>query len=178
MEILSLLDKDRDKWIKIVINLGCPAFYAEDVVQDMYIKIALLDNNKRIMYEDSGEVNYWYIILTLRSVCYDFLKSHKKYVDWEPIEMDQDTIDLEREAAFERLYQKIIAATNEFGKYGSKLTQIYFKTDYSLRQIASETTISLSSIFHSIKGYKIILQQRFGEDFEDYINGDYNHIKE
>lgn len=177
MDILSLLDKDRDKWIKIVVNLGCPVFYAEDIVQDMYLKINSLENNGKIMYENTGEVNYWYIILTLRSVCYDFLKSQNKYVDWSVVEVESESNDVSKEEAFNRLYSKIIEATNEFGKYGSKLSQVYFKTDLSLRQIASETNISLSSIFHSIKVYKSILQDKFGEDFEDYKNGDYNHIK-
>ncbi len=177
MDILSLLEKDRLKWVKIVINLGCPPSYAEDVVQDMYLKIASLDNNKRIMFEDSGEVNYWYIILTLRSVCYDFLKSQNKFVDYNLVETESDSIDINKEEAFDRLYNNIIQATNKFGRYGSKLTQAYFKTDLSLRQIASQSNISLSSIFHSIKMYRAMLVEEFGEDFEDYKNGDYNHIK-
>lgn len=177
MDILSLLEKDRNKWIRIVINLGCPTEYAEDVVHDMYIKIASFKDTERLMYENTGEINYWYIILTLRSVCYDFLKEKNRKVSWEPLDEISENVDVDREVAFNIIYDKIIAATNEFGIYGSKLTQVYFKTDYSLRQIASETTISLSSIFHSIKAYKMILQQRFGEDFEDYMNEDYDHIK-
>ena len=177
MDILSLLEKDRNKWVRIVINLGCPVQYAEDVVHDMYLKIAGFKDTERLMYENTGEVNYWYIILTLRSVCYDFLKEYNKKVSWEPFDVAGEMVNLDKERAFNVIYDKLIAATNEFGMYGSKLTQVYFKTDYSLRQIASETTISLSSIFHSIKAYKMILQERFGEDYEDYINGDYDKIK-
>lgn len=176
MEILHILDKDRSKWIKIVINLGCPEDYAEDIVHDMYLKIASFDDTKRLMYSD-GEVNYWYIILTLRSVCYDYLKLKNRVVHWNIIETEDECVNLDREEAFDVIYDKIISATNEFGRYGSKLAQAYFKTDLSLRQIASETTISLSSIFHSIKMYKAILKERFGEDFEDYCNEDYDKIK-
>lgn len=177
MDILSLLDKDRQKWIKITISLGCPEDYAEDIVHDMYIKISSFEDTKRLLYENTGEINYWYIILTLRSACYDYLKSRNKFVSWEPFEGIDELPDIKKEIAFEVLYDKIISATNEFGRYGSKLTQMYFKTDYSLRQIASESTISLSSIFNSIKVYRNILKERFGEDFEDYCNGDYDKIK-
>lgn len=177
MDILSILDRDRDKWIKITLNLGCPEDYAEDVVHDMYLKIHSYNDTKRFMYENTGEVNYWYIILTLRSVCYDFLRVKNKEVTWQPFEAEYEHLDLKREEAFMLIYDKVIAGCNEFGRYGSKLTQMYFKTDYSLRQIASESNISLSSIFHSIKTYKSILKDRFGEDFEDYMNGDYDKIK-
>ena len=177
MDILVILDKDRSKWLSIVINLGCPIEYSEDVLHDMYLKIHSMGDTDRFMYKDSGEVNYWYIILTLRSVCYDFLRLRNKQISWKPFDEEYEPLNLEREEAFNVIYDNIIEACNEFGRYGSKLTQMYFKTDYSLRQIASETNISLSSIFHSIKIYKSTLQDKFGEDFEDFMNGDYDKIK-
>lgn len=177
MEILTILNRDRKKWINIVINLGCPEEYSEDVVHDMYLKIASYGDSKKIMYENTGEVNYWYIILTLRSVCYDFLRHKNRFVNWTPFDIEYEPLNLKKEEAFMLMYDNVISACNDFGRYGSKLTQMYFKTDYSLRQIASESNISVSSIFHSIKNYKSILKDRFGEDFEDFINEDYDKIK-
>jgi predicted DNA-binding protein YlxM (UPF0122 family) len=46
----------------------------------------------------------------------------------------------------------------------------------SMRDIATETNISLISIFHSIKNYKEILSTKFQKDYQDYINNDYNQI--
>jgi hypothetical protein len=45
-----------------------------------------------------------------------------------------------------------------------------------MRDIAKETTISLISIFHSIKNYKSILKDKFQQDYDDYISNDYNNI--
>ena len=47
----------------------------------------------------------------------------------------------------------------------------------TLRQISGGTNISLTSIFNSIKNYKAILKNKFVEDIEDYLNGDYHLIK-
>jgi len=44
----------------------------------------------------------------------------------------------------------------------------------SLRQISKGANISLTSIFNSIKNYKAILRNKFIEDIEDYLNGDYH----
>ena len=46
----------------------------------------------------------------------------------------------------------------------------------SMRKLAKETKISVKSIFNSCKNYKDILKSKFGEDFEDYLNGDFNLI--
>jgi hypothetical protein len=43
-----------------------------------------------------------------------------------------------------------------------------------MRDIAKETSISLISIFHSIKNYKEVLNTKFMKDYQDYINNDYN----
>jgi hypothetical protein len=45
-----------------------------------------------------------------------------------------------------------------------------------MRDISKETTISLISIFHSIKNYKIILKEKFQKEYTDYVENDYNQI--
>ncbi len=60
--------------------------------------------------------------------------------------------------------------------YDKKLFKLYRDTDFSMRDIAKETTISLISIFHSIKNYKSILKDKFQQDYDDYINNDYSNV--
>jgi hypothetical protein len=43
-----------------------------------------------------------------------------------------------------------------------------------MRDIAKGTTISLISIFHSMKNYKEILRNKFQEQYDEYKNNDYN----
>jgi predicted DNA-binding protein YlxM (UPF0122 family) len=60
--------------------------------------------------------------------------------------------------------------------YDRILSEKYLSTDYSLRDIANGSGISLTSIFHSMKKNKELLNQLFIEDYEDFINGDYDLI--
>jgi predicted DNA-binding protein YlxM (UPF0122 family) len=60
--------------------------------------------------------------------------------------------------------------------YDKLLFKLYRDSDFSMRDISAGTKISLSSIFHSIKGYKAILKEKLQQDYEDYINDDYNQI--
>ena len=46
-----------------------------------------------------------------------------------------------------------------------------------MRKLSADTNISVTSIFNSCKNYKEILNTKFAEDFQDYINGDFHLIK-
>jgi predicted DNA-binding protein YlxM (UPF0122 family) len=54
---------------------------------------------------------------------------------------------------------------------------LYKNTDKSLRQISSETSISVTSIFNTIKTCKKRIKNNIGEDYEDFLNKDYELIK-
>ena len=46
-----------------------------------------------------------------------------------------------------------------------------------MRKLASETGISLTSIFTTIKNCKNRIKENIGEDYQDYNNKDYELIK-
>ena len=69
---------------------------------------------------------------------------------------------------------KLAKEINSWHVYDAKLCNTYYLSDMSLRQISKGTNISLTSIFNSIKNYKSILRNKFIEDVEDYLNGDYH----
>jgi predicted DNA-binding protein YlxM (UPF0122 family) len=60
--------------------------------------------------------------------------------------------------------------------YDMLLFKLYRDNDFSMRDIAKGTTISLISIFNSIKNYKRILKEKFQKDYQDYITNDYSNI--
>jgi transcriptional regulator of aromatic amino acid metabolism len=61
--------------------------------------------------------------------------------------------------------------------YDQKLFKIYYETDISMRKLAKDSHISVTSIFNSCKNYKQIINSKFNEDYQDYINGDFHLIK-
>ena len=89
----------------------------------------------------------------------------------------QDEYDYEEQEAFQDLIDSMSTEIMSWERYDIILSSLYFKTDFSLRDIAKGSGISLMSIYNSIKNYKCKLSQKFTEDFEDYSNGDYHLIK-
>ena len=74
---IILIAKKHDTWVDIVCTFGCTKRVAEDLVQEMYIKIQLsLEKGKLdIMYKD--EINYYYIFKTLKTLFIDLKRKSK-----------------------------------------------------------------------------------------------------
>lgn len=181
--MLELLAKDHKLWIKMVVGFGCDVDTAQDIVQSMYLRIhKYVKDQKRIMYSDD-EVNRFFIYITLKNMWKTYERAKDKFVFYEIREDDAlDTelrdfaFDEAMEAGFERLLGKITDEMETWHRYDKILSEKYFKSDYSLRDIASGSGISLTSIFNSIRENKRILKEKFSEDYEDFKNGDYNLI--
>ena len=90
----------------------------------------------------------------------------------------EDYYDAPKHSAEERMISKIQSEVESWEHwYDRKLFKIYYETDISMRKLAKETNISVTSIFNSCKNYKELIKSKFGEDFEDYLNGDFDLIK-
>lgn len=174
MKILIILAKDHSKWINVVENMGANKAICEDIVQDTYIKVAEMKNPRKLLYNES-EINYWYFCLALRSVFVDYIRKKKLESSAEFV-VSTDEPNMTQEEAWERMYQKVISHIIALGKYGNVLSQMYFKTDYSLRDISEMSEIGLTSIYNSIRQYREHLKNELGEDYEDYMNQDYDKI--
>jgi len=181
--MLELLAKNHKLWIKMVVGFGCDVDTAKDIVQSMYLRIhKYVKDEQKIMYNDD-EVNRFFIYVTLKNMWKTYEKGADKFVFFEIREDDAlDTelmefaFDEAMETAFERLIDKITQEMDSWHRYDKILSEKYLKSDYSLRDIASGSGISLTSIFNSMRENKRILKEKFAEDYEDFKNGDYNLI--
>lgn len=69
----KIADK-HDDWHRIVLSFGCKESIAEDIVQEMYIRIhTYITKGVDISYDD--DVNHMYIYRTLRSL---YIELHRK----------------------------------------------------------------------------------------------------
>ena len=181
--MLELLAKNHNLWLNMVLGFGCDYDTAQDIVQSMYLRMhKYVKDEQRIMYNDD-EVNRFFIYVTLKNMYRTYMNAENKFV-WFEVRED-DAIDTEMmdiafdeamESAFETLIARIGSEMNTWHKYDRILSEKYFKSDYSLRDISKGSGISLTSIFHSIKKNKELLNELFIEDYEDFINGDYDLI--
>ena len=83
-EFLKLAYEKHNDWISIVLSFGCNPSVAEDIVQEVYIKLdRLLDKGLDATYGD--EVNYYYVYKQLRGT-YLNLKKQKDKINMQYIE--------------------------------------------------------------------------------------------
>jgi DNA-directed RNA polymerase specialized sigma24 family protein len=173
---LEKVAKHHKEWIKTIQKLGEYDF-AEDIVQESYIALMKYANAEKLI-DDNGNVRKGYMFFTLRSLFYQYYNK-KKLVNkvsfdgcWELF----DDSNIEEHKAYNDICLMIDEEIDNWHWYDKKLFKLYRDTDMSMRDIASETNISLISIFHSIKNYKEILKNKFEKDYQDYITNDYNNI--
>ena len=121
-ETMVLVAKKHKEWIKIVISFGCDKEIAEDIVQEMYIKIQLkLEKGLDIMY--GKEINYYYIFKTLKSLFYD-LKRKGKNITIVNIEDNINDFNTEMDINYDSEYEKITDSLSEMYWYNRKVFEI------------------------------------------------------
>jgi len=99
---MILLAKKHKTWINIVLSFGCSKTIAEDIVQEMYIKILLkLENGLDIMYEN--EINYYYIFKVLKTLYIDLKRKGKniKIINIEDTNLSQYDFDVDYDEAYD-----------------------------------------------------------------------------
>jgi len=177
MRWLSKVAELHDDYIRIVQSLG-EEFYAEDIVQEMYIRLTKYYKPFKIVNEE-GKINKSYIYLVLRAIVCD-LRAEKKKLQKVPLEyIDKMGVNYEYiskgEAEF-NLEIRMRKEMNTWEWFDELLFKVYRDSGMSMRQIAAETGISTKTIFYSIKKSKEKLKENIAEDYEDYINGDYEWL--
>lgn len=171
------------------LSIGIPEDIVEDFVHETYLRLnKYVDNPEKIMFNET-EINKFYVYITIKNLWSDYSKAKSKYIVYRMDNYDSEyTFNTSDNMIYEEVnYEKEMAEASILSKineeveswdhwYDKKLFKLYYKTDMSMRKLAKETKISVTSIFNSCKNYKDILRSKFGEDFEDYLNGDFNLI--
>lgn len=177
--MLEKLAKHHYKWISMVVNMGCSEDIAEDLVQEMYLRLhRLVKDEHRIMFND--DINRYFVYITLKNMFISY-KKNKSKIQIFPIfdtddRIDDDLLDsvLDENAYFQYMMDKIDEEVSDWDIYDRQLFERYYKQGYSQREIARRSGIGLSSVNNSCKNIKRRLRDLLSEDIEDYKNRDYN----
>ena len=173
---LAKVAQYHNDWVKVIQTFG-EYDYAEDIVQESYIALwKYADADKLI--DANGEVRKGYMYFTLRSLFYQYYNKKKKInkVSFDGCWELFDDSNIEEHKAYNDICMLIDEEIKNWSDYDRKLFKLYRDSGMSMRDIAKGTTISLISIFHSIKNYKEKLRDKFQNDYTDYIENDYNSI--
>lgn len=159
-------------------SFRCSDDTANEVVQEMYIRLSkYVDEPERIMYNEH-EINTYYVYVTMRNIYLTSLQKMNRTVQYIELKdnRDYEEADIEREKALQKVVDSIKKRVDTWYWYDKKLWEIHFERQMSMRAIASATTISLSSIFNTLKANKSKIRDEFREDIEDLNNKDYDRI--
>ena len=104
-------------------------------------------------------------------------KIKKVYLDDEETKQQVEYIDsLDEQVAYNKICTLIDDHIDNWRWYERILFLLYRDSGLSIRGIAAETGISWVSIYHTLKAAKQELKEKFGEDYDDYKNDDYELI--
>ncbi len=169
--VLNLLAEKHNDWIRIVKSFGCNENTAQDIVQEMYIKIhKLTQKGGNFMYNEN-EINHFYIFRTLRSMFIDLTRKQGRV---KLISLDQDVFnDKEIKKIFKKLkvneyseydniekYSKTIKKQLDTLHWYDKKIYNHIQNGESIKSLSDKTTISYYSIYNTYTRVKKYLQRK------------------
>ena len=157
---MILVAKKHDTWIDIVSTFGCTRRVAEDITQEMYIKIQLqVEKGLDIMYED--DINYYYIFKTLKSLFYDLKRRQKGIVIIELDKHIKDTGDSQyahNDVNYEGAYKIIEKELSEMHWWNRKVFEIANGGE-SIAELSRQSKISYSILYNTYRNVKAKLKK-------------------
>lgn len=174
-QLLEKLANKYDDWIRMAQSFGITKEQAEELVQEMFIRIFdYVKEPEKILYNED-EVNTFYIYITLRNLYYGnihtsrkknpivFYTDEIKITDFEGMrETGLDSIEEKQEK--EKLFERVENLVEDWYWYDKGIFNLHYHKGMSMREISRETNISLSSIFNTLKNAKEIIRQKVSRD--------------
>jgi|TARA_R110000803_G_scaffold59517_3_gene118160 DNA-directed RNA polymerase specialized sigma24 family protein len=150
-------------WIKIVKSFGCNHSIAEDIVQEMYIKIILKIKDGLDIKYNENEINYFYIFRTLNSLYIDLKRKNKNIykMDIEHISeklLASKVFILEQELDYEEKYKLVEKELDKLYWYDKKVFEI-INGGESIASLSRKTHIAYYSLYNTYTKVKIKLKK-------------------
>ena len=148
------LYKQHDDWIRIVISFGSDKYTAEDIVQEMYIKIILkIRAGLDIKYNDD-EINYYYIFRTLNGLFIDLKRKGKNII----IEDLSKLKNHESDTDYEKVYEKVQNKLEKMYWYDKRVFEI-INDGESIAALSRKTHIAYHSLYNTYIKVKKTLKE-------------------
>lgn len=155
--ILELAFKRHKNWIEIVQSFGCNKDTAEDLVQEMYIKLdRIASSGTDLMYKD--DINYFYVFKMLSTMFLDLKRKEGRSIILNLDELPDGTIDQDM-TNYEEKYDTIMTAMDELYWYDRKVYEI-IDDGLSISELSRKTKISYYSLYNTFNKVKKFLKTK------------------
>jgi len=168
--MLELVCKYHLEWVSVVKRLGA-GDYAEDIVQEMYLKLHKYSSYDKCIVD--GKVNKYYIFLTLKSILFSYFSERKKIlkVNIDDFEIKDEESNLQTEIDYNDFCLKVDEELKNVHWFHKQVFDIYNGVDKtSFRKLEKETNISYISLYNSVKICKDIIKKNLKDDYEKIRN--------
>ena len=127
---------------------------AQELVQDLYLKLMEFQNIQKIMFKD--DVNLFYLYKMLKSIYLNGLKRLKPSLplDDDLLNKPADEYSYEADNDFERMLVLTHEALNQEYWFGKKLLEVYINEGHSIQSLHDATGISNSTIWTQLNKTK------------------------
>ena len=147
--------KKHHTWlIQCSYNLTGNNLEAENLVQDLYLRLLELDNIQKLIYKN--DINVYYLYKMLRSM---FLNNQKKTINTSSInenlfDIADEEYDIEKDTEWEKILKLTNEALNNTYWFDQNLLKVYLQENHSIQSLHDVTGISNSTIWTSMKKTK------------------------
>tara|TARA_A100001515_G_scaffold135937_1_gene127217 strand:- start:5115 stop:5597 length:483 start_codon:yes stop_codon:yes gene_type:complete len=149
-----LTNRHKD-WIRIAKSFGADD-YAEDLVQEMYIRtLKYIDNGKDLSYKN--DINYLYIYQMLRHMAINLLLKKRK-VSVINIDNVKNQTKSAQEINIEKIYVRINKELDSMFWYDAKIYRI-IESGVSIKELSKKTKISYYSLYRTYNKVKNKLKE-------------------
>lgn len=154
-QVVEMTYRRHNTWLlQVSYNFTNNKDKAQELVQDLYLKLLELKDIKKIMYKQ--DVNLFYLYKMLRSI---FLNGTKKSITMLPIDeelynLSQSEYDEVADNEFEQILKLTHEALDQEYWFGKKLLEIYVNEGHSIQSLHNATGISNSTIWTQLNKTK------------------------
>jgi RNA polymerase sigma factor (sigma-70 family) len=162
----KVFSKNKD-WVRICMSFGCNKSTAEDLTQEMYLKLAtmLKDNKGLDIYYDESQINHFYIYRILRSLFIDLCRKEKKITKVN-IEYLERFVEEEEATNNKDILGKMQQLNNLLDKvywYDKKVFDL-ISDGMSIAELSKKSGISYYSLYNTYKNVKSLIKQEIKWD--------------
>lgn len=146
--VLDIVFERHNEWVYLTRAFGCNKDTAEDIVQDMYLRLhRKIMNGGHIMYNDT-EVNAFYVIKTLKSIYIDRVRKEKNImIDFEK---EAYHIEVEDTPNYEETHDTIVQELEKMYWFDRKVFDI-ISDGVKISELSRKTTIPYYTLYNTYK---------------------------
>tara|TARA_Y100000389_G_scaffold147165_1_gene146030 strand:+ start:4170 stop:4655 length:486 start_codon:yes stop_codon:yes gene_type:complete len=147
--VLEIIHERHEEWVYMVRAFGCNEDTAEDIVQDMYLKMhKIISTGKNVMYNQQ-EVNTYYILKTLKSIFIDKTRKEKQSVSID-YETEAYHIQVEDTPDYEDTHDRIVSELEKLYWFDQKVFEIV-SDGVKISELSRKTTIPYYTLYNTYK---------------------------